>query len=924
MALNKIKNNASWGESASSLNSNFESIEADLTKVKNATTRCKGYFISGDELKTAYPSAHVGDYAYIGTAYPFYIWKWNGSSWGNTGNTGGDQDVNLENYYNKTETDAKFSELSSKVLSIPPMQSSLYKDVKAIDITPLSLPIVDNNGNVLSVRDTLGWMTVEKGKLYHVIGDVNLSNGQSIIVSWSATPSSDTYIDNYNSYLTEGSYHIDTVIESKNVRLTTSNGLSVYECTKVTDEIEKRTDEIEEKLTEGILYERTFEASGDTAKFLTIPYNFKNGVGYCLELTDVVANSNIRLFTTDRTGLGYNDCVQYIEDVEPKDNLIYFYCNADAEYLYVQVIETIDTTVSFKAVLKSDGLITKIAKNAYLIKLEKSVFTNESIGRLIEKGYKLGDLVSLNQDTNTASYENGQIRPASKKQWGAILSKTDYYLSGTANIDRAENLLALFNGGASIDTYIDDFGSYAQKGTYNISFVFNSGDASRVLISNGLTLRPLIGLKSQEEKPLMEKVVIDHLVTPTGGQSETSWRGVFTLIPKGSKITEYSYIPIAVGSAICSVWKYDDTEKTMQKMEEFTITSTSVGTKTYISELQGRVLGYDAFVLFKKNGSESSAIGWANDNTGAQLAIPFSNGDSFSVKDNNLAGNIGNLCVKVVYESDYFNNDSTIIEVGKGKAFESLSLAALAASCGDTLLVDSGTYKNNNIQSWGKKIHIIGKSKYSCTLECDTSDYSNPPVEMNVGSISNMTIIETCENPTVTETDKTSGDFDRLNMAYTIHIESGIMAANEKLYIDNCILKNKHRPCIGAGLYQDFGIVMKNTQCHSGKGFVNPSSGGNGCRGALYFHTKSDDSNTTGQTFYAENCVFECDDEKYATINGYYNNTMEVTFIGNTFWSGTKGKSEEGLIHNVGIGGDSIISLSGKSNGNNVGLLNHE
>lgn len=44
MALNKIKNNASWGESASSLNSNFESIEADLTKVKNATTRCKGFY----------------------------------------------------------------------------------------------------------------------------------------------------------------------------------------------------------------------------------------------------------------------------------------------------------------------------------------------------------------------------------------------------------------------------------------------------------------------------------------------------------------------------------------------------------------------------------------------------------------------------------------------------------------------------------------------------------------------------------------------------------------------------------------------------------------------------------------------------------------------------------------------------------------
>lgn len=119
-------------------------------------------------MKTAYPSAHVGDYAYIGTAYPFYIWKWNGSSWGNTGNTGGDQDVNLENYYNKTDTDAKLSELDSKVRN--PIGLPNTKGIMEL----IPMVVDDGEDHVLGIRQInsstgrLGIADMTNGKTYYI------------------------------------------------------------------------------------------------------------------------------------------------------------------------------------------------------------------------------------------------------------------------------------------------------------------------------------------------------------------------------------------------------------------------------------------------------------------------------------------------------------------------------------------------------------------------------------------------------------------------------------------------------------------------------------------------------------------------------------------------------------------------------------
>ena len=45
----------------------------------------------------------VGSLAYVGSTYPFTVYLWNGTSWENSGMTGGDPSVNLDNVYMKDD-----------------------------------------------------------------------------------------------------------------------------------------------------------------------------------------------------------------------------------------------------------------------------------------------------------------------------------------------------------------------------------------------------------------------------------------------------------------------------------------------------------------------------------------------------------------------------------------------------------------------------------------------------------------------------------------------------------------------------------------------------------------------------------------------------------------------------------------------------
>lgn len=118
MELNNIKSSKiNWGDAANDLNQNFGKINNAIEQVKNVTTRNKGYFSSSDKLLEAYPSAHEGDIAYVKRSgyTPFERWRWNGAAWEGTGESGGNDNVSLGDYYTQAEIDGKFTNQDEKL-----------------------------------------------------------------------------------------------------------------------------------------------------------------------------------------------------------------------------------------------------------------------------------------------------------------------------------------------------------------------------------------------------------------------------------------------------------------------------------------------------------------------------------------------------------------------------------------------------------------------------------------------------------------------------------------------------------------------------------------------------------------------------------------------------------------------------------------
>lgn len=108
MELTKIKSkDISWGYAAQSLNNNFDKIDADVEKLKYATSKVKGFFKTKEALNKLVPQANEGEIAYIGTTSPYQIWEWSEGKWENTDETEGSINVNLSNYYDKSEIDEK-------------------------------------------------------------------------------------------------------------------------------------------------------------------------------------------------------------------------------------------------------------------------------------------------------------------------------------------------------------------------------------------------------------------------------------------------------------------------------------------------------------------------------------------------------------------------------------------------------------------------------------------------------------------------------------------------------------------------------------------------------------------------------------------------------------------------------------------------
>ena len=182
MELNKINSTGSWGNVAEDINQNFSKVNNAVEQVKNATTRNKGYFSTEADLKSAFTTANVGDIAYVGGAYPYKIWKWNGSAWADSGQYGGDEQVNLGNYYTKAEADEKVDELAEETEA---KLSELASEVETISHLKFKRGNLQNNGQILDSTTRIyankirykGDIVVVKGWLISSVAYYNESDG---------------------------------------------------------------------------------------------------------------------------------------------------------------------------------------------------------------------------------------------------------------------------------------------------------------------------------------------------------------------------------------------------------------------------------------------------------------------------------------------------------------------------------------------------------------------------------------------------------------------------------------------------------------------------------------------------------------------------------------------------------------------------
>lgn len=121
MELKAIKTQTSWNEASTAINDNNNRIATEINKLSASTYKCRGYFGTIGNLKSAFPASTAlkNNIAYVGNNYPFTIYRCDGTQWLSVGQ-GGDVNVSLGDYYTNAEVDSAIADY------IEPMTQSEY------------------------------------------------------------------------------------------------------------------------------------------------------------------------------------------------------------------------------------------------------------------------------------------------------------------------------------------------------------------------------------------------------------------------------------------------------------------------------------------------------------------------------------------------------------------------------------------------------------------------------------------------------------------------------------------------------------------------------------------------------------------------------------------------------------------------------
>lgn len=197
--LSQILADSNWGQESARINQNFQNLNADLEKVKSATTKFKGYFISETGLKSKYPSPKEGDTAWVGEPYPGTVYDvQTDGQWHNTGKAPDTGSVELQDYAKKAE----LTELEGKVggVGYVTCDTAAGTAAKVITVTGLSnlttgiRLLVKMTNNNTATNSTLNINSLGAKPLYYNNTRVSGDN------AWEAGEIVDIYYDGANFY----------------------------------------------------------------------------------------------------------------------------------------------------------------------------------------------------------------------------------------------------------------------------------------------------------------------------------------------------------------------------------------------------------------------------------------------------------------------------------------------------------------------------------------------------------------------------------------------------------------------------------------------------------------------------------------------------------------------------------------------------
>lgn len=268
------------------------------------------------------------------------------------------------------------------------------------------------------------------------------------------------------------------------------------------------------------------------------------------------------------------------------------------------------------------------------------------------------------------------------------------------------------------------------------------------------------------------------------------------------------------------------------------------------------------------------------------------------------------------YFDSFYRVKLPYITVSKdGKCdYTTVTDAVAESNDGEKIIIYPGIYDNEQIEAWGKTVHLIGLDKKKTIISNSTDEYATPPLEIASGSVSNLTIIaETGGN--------TSGSH-----AYAVHVEDAVLY-NNTLEFDNCCFKATNGATVGMGMRGLCDVEFNNCELLS-QGYNAVGTSGY----AVYFHDTVDGTSLGEEKVTFKNCILEGTHPSGVVAridsNGLDGVSVNMVWAFNILANEHYSNTYLSLHNNSGVANTDWNGLKGykmniKSFGNNTNQLNY-